>query len=279
MRRFFPLWLLLPAFGSILSACAGPEGPSDPRLSGPSATDLERLEAPRAPLRFAAADAESVRAVVQAAARFAARPDGRFDRVQISAIPYLRRSPEGARFLATPAPRALARGAPEHACPAAGVGADPVSTASAAETALNACFAQLARREAGDECGCRLLAVDHRLTAPAESFVFAPVVSARLFAPGDRRMTLLAAETELADDGSEILLLRDARGVAGRVALAGDTATLRFTDRPDIVYAGPRRPFGYRRGRLAERLTLSAADGSALTLLIGVERRDALPSN
>ncbi|QIE57663.1 hypothetical protein G5B40_20740 [Pikeienuella piscinae] len=259
-----------------LAACA-PSGGG--RLSGPSAGDLMRFAAAPFPPVLAAADVAGVPAAAAgastaSASRVAALPRARM--VEISAIPWLRASPEGAAFLSSAFPRALARGAPAENCPAAAFstqgGAPFSSRTEAAASALDACLDILARRAAPKSCSCRLMAVDDVLLAPQGDFTFAPVVSALMIAPDGHRR--LVAEALHPVDGAELVSLRDLEGEVARVALLGDQAELLLAD--GARFSGRREPFGYRRGRLAERLVLSNASGEEMTVLLGVEARDAL---
>lgn len=257
-------------------ACVG--APQDGRLSGPSEMDLTRIAAPAYPPALIAADAAAVPMAARAtstvsAARVRALPGSKM--VEISAIPWLRASPEGELFLASPFPRALARGAPAESCPAAApsayADAQPASRPEATAAALDACFAILARRGAPADCGCQVVAVDDALIAPQGDFSFAPVVSALLIGPaGPQR---LVAETLPPAMGAELVSLRDTRGEVARLALLGDAAEMALAD--GSRFSGRREPFGYRRGRLAERLVLTGPAGEDMTILIGVEARDA----
>ncbi|MFV0474838.1 MAG: hypothetical protein ACK5MQ_11630 [Pikeienuella sp.] len=260
----------------VVSACVG-SAPIE-GLSGPSEADLARIAAPAYPPTLVATDAAGARmaargAATASSARFNALPGSKM--VEISAIPWLRASPEGEIFLATSFPRALARGAPAASCPAAApsaFGPEPArSRSEAAETALSACLAILERRGAPASCGCRLVAVDDALLAPQGDFSFAPAVSALLIGPeGPRR---LVAESLRPLMGAELVTLRDARGEVARVALLDDQAELMLPS--GARFAGRRETFGYRRGRLAERLVLTGPSGEDMTVLIGVEARDA----
>ncbi|MEX2517840.1 MAG: hypothetical protein WD969_00750 [Paracoccaceae bacterium] len=261
----------------LLGGCA----PSDPdaRLSGPSTQDLLRLWATAAPQSIVAADQAGIAAASAAAeaastTRISALPRSR--RIEISALPWLRASPEGAMFLASGLPRALARGAPAESCPAAAASLSlpaPSTRSDAAASALGACLDQLARRGAAETCGCRLVAADEALLAPLSEFGYAPVVSALVIGAGPPRR--LVAEALHPVGRAELVILRDALDEVAHLVLLDEEAELVFTAAPDIHYVGVREPFGYRRGRLAERLRLKSPDGEDLTVLLGVEARDA----
>ena len=197
--------------------------------------------------------------------------------VEISAIPFLRASPEGARFLQLRGARALARGEPAASCPAAASSpAGAPDRASAASEALGACFAQLRSRGAGPECGCRVIAADDMLFARPGEFSFAPAVSAVLL-EDDRPARRLVADVVATDPSGKEVILRDASRDVATVRLEGEEAALTFIASPDAEWRGARAPFGYRRGRLAERIVFENRAGETFALLIGVERRDALP--
>lgn len=282
MSRIIQVAIALLALGA-MTACA-PQTPQDPRLSGPSAVDLTRMaSAPGAP-QLTARSAADVAGVVRSAVRYAGErlPTARGLRLlEISAIPYLRRSPEGAVFLRQPFPRALARGTPAQNCPAAATSSPgATSVIQAAEDALTRCLGLLSARGADATCGCRLLAADNALVAPRRDFAFAPGVTAFLIRDRTGGQTgaaeRLIAESEPADDGGESVILRTAAGPVGALALNGETAEMRLAPAPEVVWRGTRRMFGYRRGRMSERMVLTSDDGRSVRLLIGVEDRDAV---
>ncbi len=200
--------------------------------------------------------------------------------LEVTEIPYLRASAVGAAFLAGPVSRALARGEPAASCPAAAAAIDAPDRPEAARRALAGCFDKLEAEGAAPTCGCRLAVVDNILLERRESFAFAPAVSAHLIAPrsaggrGAGSPSLLVAEALPPEDGAERVLLRDAGGPVGVIALEGEQAAMTLAGAPDRVYYGARKPFGFRRGRIAERLELADADGRRLDVLIGVEERD-----
>ena len=232
--------------------------------------------APRVTAQNSAAAPDAVRSAVRYVTT--RLPDARgLRRLQISEIPYLRRSPEGAAFLSRPFPRALARGAPPAKCPAAAASPTGVATADAAVSgALALCFSRLKARGADSSCGCQVLALDNALVAPRSSFAFAPGVTAFLIRDGGAPAQRIVAESEPAANGGESVLLRSASGVVGAVAMNETLAEMRLAAAPDVLWRGERRAFGYRRGRLSERITFTAPDGRSIRLLIGVENRDAV---
>lgn len=264
---------------AVTVACA-PKTPSDPRLSGPSVVDLTRMaSAPGAP-RIAARSEAEIPGAAQSAVRYLSErlPGARGLRLlEISAIPYLRRSPEGAAFLKQTFPRALARGTPSQICPAAATSAPGAGSSTlAAQDALGQCLAALSARGSDASCGCRLLALDNALVAPRRDFVFAPGVTAFMIRSQTGAAERLIAESEPAGEAGESVILRNAAGVVGTLALNGEMAEMRLTAAPDVIWRGKRRLFGYRRGRLSERMVLTSDDGRTIRLLIGVENRDAV---
>ncbi|MEO0362208.1 MAG: hypothetical protein AAF322_13920, partial [Pseudomonadota bacterium] len=232
------------AVAALLAACAAPEQ-GDSRLAGPTDGDLLRLASPPAPPRLTAGDPAEVADAAFAAARLdperLAAQNG-FRRVEVSAIPYLRASPEGARFLSVEGPRALARGEPAAFCPISGVSPPGApDEGSAAAAALDECLA--ARTD--PDCACRLMALGDFLLAPRRDFVFAPVVSAYLIEPAEAPRTLVA-EALPPENGRERALLRDGLGVVAGIEFRGRDARLILDGE---TYEGRREPFGYRRGR------------------------------
>lgn len=260
-------------------ACA-PKTAPDPRLSGPSVDDLNRMaSAPGAPTIISRSPGDIAAATNLAARYLGGRlPEARGLRfLEISAIPYLRRSPEGAAFLNLKSPRALARGAPAEICPAAATSSAGAETAiGAMEDALNQCLGQLSARGANTSCGCRVMAVDNALVASRRDFVFAPGVSAFMIRSGTGEAERLIAESEPAPNGGESVVLRNASGAVAVLGLKGGDAELRLRSAPTVIWRGPREFFGYRRGRLSERMVLTSDDGKIIRLLIGVENRDAV---
>jgi hypothetical protein len=109
--------------------------------------------------------------------------------------------------------------------------------------------------------------------APIERFAFAPAVSALMIVGG--KATRLIAEADV-QGGVAITHLRHASGEIGVLHATGTSDEV-LAIINDVAYTGGRKPFGFRRGRLAERITLTGAAGERLSLLIGVERRDATP--
>ncbi|MEM7546540.1 MAG: hypothetical protein AAF367_13470 [Pseudomonadota bacterium] len=248
-------------------------------LNGPSAADLLTIGAAPLPPRLVAADVGDVNEISASAAALSAEQLAQrrgFRQIQISAIPYLRASPAGATFLSRTFPRALSRGEPASACPASmASSADVLTTRAAARDALGGCLAQLTTRGADSSCGCRLIAVNDFLLAPQADFTFAPSVSALLIRP-DGSAERIVAESLRPDGDTELVSLRDVRGEIGRLVLSGERAAMQLLIPAEVSLTGERTIFGYRRGRLAERVTLTTPTGDLYKLLIGVELRDAV---
>lgn len=279
------------ALFSGLASCApapqsAPDGPS-----GLSTQDLFRMiSAPVPPIASAREEFDFADAASTAAQAAQSRYEGRrgVRRLEISAIPYLRSSPPGAAFLSSPFPRAIARGAPASMCPATGLstsgggGAVPLPVLkSVVSDALSSCVAELARRGAPPSCECRVLAVNDVLLAPQDEFIYATSVSAFLSKRGESGTRVVAEAIRPRPGDSPLeqkVMLRDLTGEVARLILRGDEAALLFTGEGEIADGEPllgvRTPFGYRRGRLAERVVFDSGPEAPATLLIGVEARD-----
>jgi hypothetical protein len=274
--RFTPVIVAIVVVGW-LSACTSPPQLSDERtpatLTGLSKGDQARLLVPaRAPPLIAFTDAE-IRSVATVARRLtperlATARGSRF--VEVAALPWLRSSPEGIAFLKAKGPRALARGAPDSACPVAAISSPAVQTAEdAAISALSNCVAAL---KGVPDCGCQLIALNEVVLALRADLSFAPSVSATLISGGGDATRLVADRRS--DNAIGEVTLRLVSGLFGVVHLANETAEMTLAERPGEVFTGVREKFGYRRGRIAERLVLTSQNGDEFTLLIGVEYRD-----
>lgn len=269
------IWL---AIAGGMTSCAVPSGPAnDPRLAGPRDSDFQGILAPPRPPSVVIGAGQPAQIAARAATRLTttALSEQRGARlVQIAAVPLLRSTPEGAAFLAMQGHRALSQGEPVAACPALSVAPSNAPTSiAAAEVSLTQCAAELVRRNAPETCGCRLIALDNALLAPIGRFSFAPAVSALLIERG--KATRLIAESEV-QNGIAITRLRNVAGEVGVLRATGNSDEISGVI-DDVSYSGTRAPFGFRRGRLAERITMTSAAGERLSLLIGVERRDATP--
>lgn len=279
-KSFVPGFVIALAASTILFSCAPAGGPvADSRLSGPASGDLLTLAAVANPPSLSAKTPREIdevanSVIVATVNRFEGRRGVR--QLQVSAIPFLRATPAGNAFLQQSGPRALARGEPAALCPAAAA-SDPASAnrAAAVSSAFTTCLGILQAESADPSCGCRLMAVDQALLMPQSAFSFAPVVSALLI-DSDGRAERLVAESVGADAEKELVLLRDAVGERGRMILAGDLAEAILADPDGRALTGVRERFGYRRGRIAERVRLITADGEEVIILVGVEMRDAV---
>lgn len=258
------------------AACAPALERDAARLSR-DALDRGRMISAPVPPRVAARTPDALEAA--AAAAGAISPESLAGRrgaraIEVAEIPFLRAAPDGAAFLSGSAHRALARGAPPHMCPATGAAIGAATAADAARDALDDCFAALRRRGAAASCGCQVIALDAMLLDRRDAFAHAPGVSAHLVGPASRPRALVAEALPPEGDAARALL-RDASGVFGQLTLTDETAEMRLVAAPETQWSGMREMFGYRRGRIAERIRFTAPDGRRATLLIGVERRDA----
>ena len=183
-------------------------------------------------------------------------------RTRAAGLGLLASAPAGRDFLSRPPHRALARGAPPASCPATGVAGGAEGRGAAAEAALSACLAALPA-EAGD-CGCRLVALDDLLLVPVGETTYASGVAARLKVPALGLDTLLVADAP--EDG--VTALRSAPGAVGEVVHLPE-GRVRVRLATGAVFEGVSRAVGFRRGRLAERIHATDAEGRRLALLIG----------
>jgi hypothetical protein len=198
-------------------------------------------------------------------------------RIEAAQAPFVSRSPIGRRFLAAPTPRALALGDPPAICPAAALVAGPPGAARAAVAgrALDACLASLGERGMAASCGCRVVAVDDLLLAPLEAFAYAGGVGGRLVGDGRFGGKPLIAEEANAPDGRGVrIAFYDAAGPVALGDLGDDGAARLLMLEDGAVFTGWREPWGWRRGRVQERLLLEGADGERLIALIGFEPAD-----
>ena len=193
----------------------------------------------------------------------------------VDALPLLSSTATGRKFLAAAVPRALAQGVPAEFCPAlalaAGTDSGPDSgTGSSLLTrtvarALSACLEQL--DPAATNCGCRIVALGNILTIPREDTAYATGTTARM------RVAALGIDLVLvAEDGApDETLLRDLAGPVARLSRgAGDKITL-WLLADGHAFNGASIPVGFRRGRLAERIYATDADGIRMSLLIGFD--------
>ena len=229
-------------------------------------------------------------------------------------IPFFFESELGRAYLRSGPGRALARGEPPEKCPMLGAALDAPTPQAAAASALKACLER--RGRAQKTCGCRLIAAENVLFAPAETFTYARAVSARLI-PLNRRLkpdgpeaALIAEERYDPRIQNIEALTAEARGRASGLSIArqddlaagarrlwliglqgpvagldldakgGAVLTLlegpRAEMRPVRTLKGRWRAEGFRRGRLAEQIALRGEKGDRLLLLIGYEPRELL---
>lgn len=273
VRGLVVLAAALPA--AFLAACGEePAEPASARLPIEEALHLERLLVLERPPVIAVQDGPemplAVRAAESADAAELARRESA-DWVRVDALPFLTQTEAGLDFLGAQAPRALARGMPPEFCPALAVATGPPGTVgragrgAVAREALDACLERLGPAREG--CGCRVIALDDVVTVPRDETAYATGVSARLRVAGLGLDMVLVAED---GPGPETLL----RGLAGPVARLihgeGDEVAVVFEE-SGRRFEGRSIPVGFRRGRLAERIYATDAEGHRLSLLVGFE--------
>jgi hypothetical protein len=215
-----------------------------------------------------ASSSEEVSAAVRVAANadtemLSKRESARW--VGIDALPFLTSTDSGEQFLAAAFPRALARGMPPESCPVAAMagGIPGIPSGAVVGEALQNCLAEIT--PARPDCGCRIVALDDLVTAPRGEFAYATGTTSRLRSASLGIDLLLVAE-ETNGDGT---LLRDLNGPVAHLAYGEkDSVSLTFVSN-DRQFNGYRVQVGYRRGRIAERIYATDADGNRLTLLIG----------
>ena len=247
-----------------VSACSGGESAGSQRSRNPQSIDDERiLVLTRPPLAAvtSAADIDRIRLLLDRldVNELAERTGSKI--VTASELAWISGSMVGREFLAEEAPaRVLVRGAPRAQCPVAFTrgGLAPVSTLAA--SALRDCLA-----EVGPGCGCEVVAAGSVLLVERDEVEYATGIAARLHAPALGLDRLLVAEETRDGD----VLLRDLGGVVGTLDRRED-GQVEVMLRGDS-YAGRSIPVGFRRGRLAERIYATNADGQRLSLLIGFD--------
>jgi len=198
-------------------------------------------------------------------ARMARRSDAALSATD--ALPYLSGSPQGRAFLASPLPRAMARGMPAEFCPAdfTQPGQRGMTRSQTVLAALEGCLAKLSATH--PECGCRVVAVDNVVTVPRKDLAYATGIGARLLIPGLGINSMIIAE----EDNDEGLLLRDLHGPVAHINHGpGDSVTVMFI-RNGTTFTGRYLQVGFRRGRIAERIYAKDAEGHKLSLLIGFD--------
>lgn len=191
--------------------------------------------------------------------------------IRAAELPFLVGSEIGREFLEMEAPRALARGAPAESCPAVTLSAPGAAdTPAAVGDALRRCLDALGPRAGEGGCGCEVLAYDDVVAVAQADLAYSTGISARLLAPALGIDALLVAD----DVGEGVTELRDLVGPVATLRHAGDgSATLTFADR-DGTWRGDTEAKGFRRGRLAEVMTLTDGAGREIRLAIGFSPRE-----
>ena len=251
---------------AVLIACTGTQiSAGSQRRANPETMDLQRfLVLPRPP-EVAAYTPEEIAAARQIMANLSpaslqAREGARIENA--NALPWLIGSEAGREFLATDQSRILVRGAPREFCPSAMVESGGESVPDLAARALRSCLEQ-----SPDGCGCEVIAAGSVLLVPQSEMNYATAIAARIRAPSLGIDGFLVAE-EAPGDG---VLLRDLKGVVGRVERSGD-GRVEVRLGPDLIpFEGRSIQVGYRRGRVAERIYATDADGNRVSLLVGFD--------
>lgn len=256
---------------SVLAACAEPPA----RVDNGAAAGL--LFLPDAPPRLVVSDSQDILSlaerVEQVEQAVGDRP-GR--RIEPAAAAFLQGSPAGRVFQRATGGRALARGEPPETCPAIGLvtRSEAVPTTTLAQEAMRACLDDL-EQTGGEDCGCRLLAVNATLLASLDAFAHAPGVGARLVGLGSglSRPLIAREDPEARSDGVSLVTFTGVDAAVATATLRPDgTATLELAD--GTRFEGYRERHGWRRGRMTERLLLRDAAGARLIALIGFEPLD-----
>ena len=226
---------------------------------------------------FIAADEGEIAGTIDALDRFAERLPSRGKDARKTAaaqVALLHGSPDGRAYIAVADPRAFVLGAPPRICPARVAAAGGDTQADAVGAALRGCFDALAAAGAPESCGCQVMASGAALLAPLADFAYAPGVSGWIVSPdlaldlhlavregatpaGDRRLTFLTGP------GADIAAVLSRDGTA--------VLSVRRDGAPDLALTGVHRPEGLRRGRYADRLRLTDAEGHEVVALVGYE--------
>ncbi|WP_138575958.1 hypothetical protein [Paroceanicella profunda] len=260
--RSFPFLVL----ASLLASCAAPDPSSAPAVAAP-----QRFLLAETLPDLIVDDAASQRDAAAIVARVAALgPRPRIDALAPEFVPLLFNAPAGRDFLGLAEPKVLVSGSPALQCPALEPGAGATPEAAMAD-GVQACRAALRAAGAPESCGCRLLAADHVLTGSREDYAYARGIPARQTIGGKLSSLRMVAEQQ----GAHALVLYAGKQPVWEVGEPeAGRATLRALSADGPVTAGTRiearrRRVGLDRGRYAERIDATLADGRDLTLLIG----------
>ncbi|MEM9726193.1 MAG: hypothetical protein AAF909_12135 [Pseudomonadota bacterium] len=233
----------------------------------PTVIDAARLVQPPQPPTLVARSERDIADIVQVA-----RPErlaswkgvNGSEQFEGPQIPFFFESEIGRAYLRSGPGRAVARGEPAESCPLFGVSLDASAPTVAAEQALTSC---LARRDVAEaSCGCRLLAAENVLFAPAEAFSYARAVNAAAI-PLDR---------DLRPRGPEAALIAEERfqpraeqaSIDATASLGVAVSGLEPSRREDLA-AGARRLWLIGLAGPVAGLDLSADGEARLTLLEG----------
>jgi hypothetical protein len=216
-------------------------------------------------------------ATIEALGRFAARAPLRGDQTRKtspSQVALLHGSSDGRAYLSVAGPRAFVIGAPPAQCPARVAAAGGDAPADAIGAALRGCFAALKAARAPETCGCKVMAMGAALLAPLPEFAYAPGVSGWIVAPALGLDLHLAVREGVSPDGVRRLDFLTGPGADIRAALARDGTAMLIVRRDGeapLELIGVHRPEGLRRGRFADRLRVTDAEGREAVALIGFE--------
>jgi len=178
-------------------------------------------------------------------------------------------SPEGKAYLGGKEGRALVRGEPMESCPIINVALAPTND-QATEGAMRACLNEAA---ALSECGCRLIARGDHLLAKRDDFAYAIGVGTTVIDPSRGTTMRYASEERIVEgrSGSRHVWLLDVSGPIGLLQVDADGRAAMTIDATGERFTGIHKADGFRRGRVARRAYLNAADGRNIIVLVGYE--------